>query len=176
VIGAGPIGLGVIQFARVAGAQVIAMDVDENRLEFARRQFDVRRTIRAGDPGVDPHEQLKALTGGNFPTAVFDATGVPQSMNKAFDFAAHGGRVVFVGLCQGDVTFHDPDFHRKELTLLATRNSTPDDFRGIITLMETGRIDTKPWITHRVPFAETVEQFPTWLRPESKVIKAMVSL
>ena len=110
------------------------------------------------------------------PTIVFDATGHPDSMSKAFQYVAPGGKFVFVGLYQGDYTFNDPDFHRRELTLLATRNSTPQDFRNIIALMENGIIDTTPWITHRAAFDEMPNQFPSWLIPETGVIKAVIDL
>ena len=98
-----------------------------------------------------PLDALRRLTSGDLPTAVFDATGSPKSMAAAFDYPAHGGRVVFVGLFQGDVAFNDPNFHRRELTLLASRNALPEDFGRIIRLIEARRIDTAPWITHRAP-------------------------
>ena len=117
---------------------------------------------------------LKALTGDDLPTAVLDATGNPQSMMGDFQYVAHGGRLVFVGLFQGDVTFNDPNFHKREMTLLASRNSTGDDFRRIIRLMEEGKIDTSPWITHRASWRKMIDVFPQWLAPDSGVIKAMV--
>lgn len=171
VIGAGPIGLSVMQFAVEAGARVIVMDINEARLNFCRRHLRVEETVVAGEGAL---EHIKALTGGDLPTAVFDATGNPASMAGAFDMVAHGGRLVFVGLFIGDVTFHDPHFHRREMTLLSSRNSTPADFARIIALIEQGRIDTAPWITHRAAFDEMVGQFPAWLDPASGVIKAMV--
>ena len=118
----------------------------------------------------------RQLTDGDLPTAVFDATGSPRSMAAAFEYPAHGGRLTFVGLFQGDVTFNDPNFHRRELTLLASRNALPADFTRIIALIEAGRIDTTPWITHRAAFADAVEHFPAWVRPETGVIKAMIEL
>ena len=90
--------------------------------------------------------------------------------------AAHGGRIVFVGLFQGDLPFNDPNFHRRELTLQASRNSRPADFDRIIDMAERGQIDAKPWITHRVGFDRLVEEFPQWLAPDSGVIKAMIEL
>jgi 2-desacetyl-2-hydroxyethyl bacteriochlorophyllide A dehydrogenase len=173
VIGAGPIGLSVIPFARQAGARVIVMDLNESRLDFCRRHLDVEHVLSAE---VDPIERVQSLLDGDLPTAVFDATGSATSMCKAFDFVAHGGRIVFVGLVQADITFHDPSFHRRELTLLATRNSTAATFRRIIQLVEEGRIDTTPWISHRAPFGEMIEQFPDWLDPAGGVIKAMVEM
>ncbi len=173
VVGAGPIGLSVIQFAQIEGAKVIVLDVDDNRLEFCRRQFDVHETLNAA---ADPIAKIKSLTGGDLPTCVFDATGNAASMAASFGYVANSGRLVFVGLFQGDVTFNDPDFHRREMTLLATRNSTAAEFKRIIALMESGRVQTGPWITHRVAFEQMTEQFPSWLDPQSKVIKAMISL
>ncbi len=107
---------------------------------------------------------------------VFDATGNPHSMQQAFQYVAHGGRLIFVGLVQSDITFHDPDFHRRELTLLSTRNSTRREFTRIIRLLEEGQIDTAPWITHRVDCDGMIDAFPGWLDPEGGVIKAMVEL
>jgi len=172
VVGAGPIGLAVTQFAQRAGAPVAVLDQNAARLDFCRRQLGVRHVIQASE---DPAPELTA-TFGDLPTVVFDATGNAASMRKALDYAAPGGRVVYVGLFQGDVSFPDPLFHRKELTLLASRNATPGDFTGIIRRMEAGQLDTTPWITHRVPFGEMVDAFPAWLDPASGVIKAMVEV
>jgi 2-desacetyl-2-hydroxyethyl bacteriochlorophyllide A dehydrogenase len=172
VIGAGPIGLAVVQFAIEAGMQVIVLDVNPKRLEFCREQLRAPHVINAARE--DPLEAIKQVTAGDLPTAVFDATGNPKSMMSAFDYPAHGGRMVFVGLFQGEVTFNDPNFHRRELTLLSSRNARPEDFTRIIHLVEAGRIDTAPWITHRAPFADAVTEFPRWTRPETGVIKAMI--
>jgi 2-desacetyl-2-hydroxyethyl bacteriochlorophyllide A dehydrogenase len=172
VIGAGPIGLSVIQFAAEAGGKVIVLDVNAERLAFCKRQLGVLHAVDAS--AGDPLEEIRRLNGGDLPTAVFDATGNPGSMAGAFNFPAPGGRLVFVGLFQGDVSFNDPNFHRRELTLLASRNALPTDFTRIIRLVEAGRIDTSPWITHRAPLSGVVAEFPAWARPETGVIKAMI--
>jgi 2-desacetyl-2-hydroxyethyl bacteriochlorophyllide A dehydrogenase len=174
VIGTGPIGLAVIQFAKAAGARVIALDVNEARLEFCRRTLGVEETLRADVP--DLAGKLRQLTDGDLPTAVFDATGNPKSMTEAFNYPAHGGRLVFVGLFQGDVTFNDPNFHKRELTLMGSRNARPEDFARIIGLIESGKVDTTPWITHRAPFCGVPAVFPEWIKPEAGVLKAMIEL
>jgi 2-desacetyl-2-hydroxyethyl bacteriochlorophyllide A dehydrogenase len=174
VIGAGPIGLATMQFAAEAGAQVIVLDVNEARLDFCKRQLKVPHVVNASAGA--PMEALSRITGGDLPTVVFDATGNPKSMMATFEYAAHGGRIVFVGLFQGEVTFNDPNFHKRELTLMASRNALPEDFSRIIGLIESGRIDTTPWITHRASFAEAISLFPSWTKPETGVIKAMIEI
>lgn len=174
VLGTGPIGLSVIQFAQLAGAGVIAMDVNTERLSFARERFTIEAAIEAGEGAID---QIKQITGGDLPTVVFDATGNLRSMNDSFNLPAHGGRLVFVGFCQGHVTFHDQDAHRRELTLLFSRNATGADFKRVIGLLEAGAVDVNPWITHRVLFGpEVIRQFPLWLEPGSRFIKAVIAV
>jgi threonine dehydrogenase-like Zn-dependent dehydrogenase len=88
---------------------------------------------------------------------------------------AHGGRLTFVGLFPGDVTFNDPDFHRRELTLYASRNANRQDFERVLQSMDKGHIDISPWITHRVSPKWMIEEFTSWLHPSSNIIKAMVT-
>src|SRR5258708_1048754 len=133
VIGAGPIGLAVMQFALEAGANVVVLDVNQARLDFCKKTLGVPYTINAAtEVALD---RLRQLTSEELPTVVFDATGSPRSMNASFEYPAQGGRLVFVGLFQGDVTFNDPNFHRRELTLLASRNARSPDFERIIRLI-----------------------------------------
>jgi 2-desacetyl-2-hydroxyethyl bacteriochlorophyllide A dehydrogenase len=174
VVGAGPIGLSVIPFAQAAGGRVISMDISNKRLAFCRDKMGVQHTINAEESDV--LAALKEITNQDLPTCVIDATGNAPSMARCFDLAAGAGRIVFVGLVQGELTFNDPNFHKRELTLLASRNSHPADFDRIIELVEQGKIDTKPWITHRVPFNRAVEEFPKWMQPESGVLKAIIEL
>jgi 2-desacetyl-2-hydroxyethyl bacteriochlorophyllide A dehydrogenase len=176
VLGAGPIGLAVIQFARAAGSRVIIIDVNAGRLAFCRERLGIAASDTIDPRTADVVARLQELTNGELPTAVFDATGNPTSMAAAFNYPAHGGRLVFVGLFPGDVTFNDPNFHRRELTLLASRNSRPADFRHIIELVESGQVDTTPWITHRAVLDAVPDQFAGWTQPEAGVLKAMISL
>ena len=171
VIGAGPIGLSVSQFVQVRGATLAVMDLRESRLAFCRRQFDAAHTLA---PGADTVEELRSIGGGELPTVVIDATGSAASMAGTFDLPAQGGRIVFVGLFQGDIDFNDPNFHRRELTLLASRNALPDDFREIIRLVESGRINLMPWITHRFDLADTPQRFPE-IAASPDVIKTLIS-
>jgi 2-desacetyl-2-hydroxyethyl bacteriochlorophyllide A dehydrogenase len=172
VIGAGPIGLSVIQFAQARGVKLAVMDVSDARLEFCRK-LGVPHTLK---PGAGAVEELKQLGSGDLPTCVIDATGNPASMMGCFELPAHGGRIVFVGLFQGEVTFNDPNFHRRELTLLASRNALPGTFREVIKLVEGGRIDTRPWITHRLKLAEVPAVFPRDIAGNAAVLKAMIEV
>jgi 2-desacetyl-2-hydroxyethyl bacteriochlorophyllide A dehydrogenase len=173
VIGAGPIGLSVIQFAVASGATLAVMDVNEQRLQFCREHLGVRHTIAAGPDALDA---MRALGRGDLPTIVIDATGNAKSMAGTFDLAANGGRIVFVGLFQGDVTFNDPNFHRRELTLCASHNAVPATFRDIIAKVEAGYIDTTMWITHRFALRETPEVFGARIAGNASVLKAMISV
>jgi 2-desacetyl-2-hydroxyethyl bacteriochlorophyllide A dehydrogenase len=174
VVGVGPIGLTVVQFAIEAGAQVIVLDINPKRLEFCREKLGAPFAINAAVE--NPLEALKRITAGDLPTVVFDATGNPKSMMEAYSYLANGGRLAFVGLFQGEITFNDPEFHRRELTVLSSRNARSQDFTRIIGLVEGGRIDTDSWITHRASFAEVITEFPRWTRPETGVLKAMIEV
>jgi 2-desacetyl-2-hydroxyethyl bacteriochlorophyllide A dehydrogenase len=171
VIGAGPIGLGVMRFAQLAGANVVGMEVSAARQAFGRRQLRVAHWI---DGRADPIPQIREAMGGSLPTVVFDATGNATSMEQAFNYVEHGGKLVFVGLHQGDVTFHDSDFHRRELTLLGSRNATAADFAAVIATLAAGKIDLAPWITVRVTPEELPEALPGWLNPAHDFVKAML--
>jgi 2-desacetyl-2-hydroxyethyl bacteriochlorophyllide A dehydrogenase len=172
VVGAGPIGLTVIQFACLVGARVTVMEISEKRMAFCRQQMGVDSFV---DARQDPVPQLESLLGGELPTIVFDATGNANSMMASFDYVAPGSKLVFVGLVQDEITFRDPDFHRREMTLLSSRNATGEDFAWVIEHLESGRINLAPWITHQVGPEEMIGEFPHWLEPETGVIKAMVS-
>jgi len=175
VVGAGPIGLSVIEFVKLTGAKIIVLDLNEKRLDFCKNQMGVAHTIRFRGDGSELRE-LQDITGGALAPVVFDATGNTQSMCNAFNYVAHTGRLVFVGIVTDEIRFSDPLLHRREMTVLASRNALPDEFRRIIALIEEERIDTRPWITHRTAFGDLIEAFPSYTKQETGVIKAMVEL
>lgn len=172
VIGAGPIGFAVLQFVKLAGATPVLLDINPTRLEFAQRVFGIETVLDARQTTAESLEK----TLGDLPTCVFDATGNPGSMNGAFEYVAAGGKLVFVGLHQGEVSFNDPLFHRREMTLFATRNALPADLERVMRAAEAGSLDTTPWITHRVGLEEAPQHFPEWLDPASGTLKAMIEL
>ncbi len=175
VIGAGPIGLSAIEFSRLSGAKTIVMDVNEARLDFVRHRMRIPDTIVTRNDG-DELKRLMEVTNCQLADVVIDATGNNRSMSHALNYCAFGGRLVYVGITQDIVSFpHAPVMHRRELTVLASRNALPGDFARIIKLIEDGQLDTKPWITHHADFDEMIQAFPTWIQPETGVIKAIVT-
>ncbi len=173
IIGAGPIGLATLEFAKLTGAKVIMLDVNEQRLEFCRKVMGVTHTIKLSD---QVEQNLRDLTDGHLPDVVIDATGNSTSMASAFGLITHAGRLVFVGITTEEVRFRHPMFHKPEGTLLCSRNALSADFARIVKLIEDGRIDTNPWITHRTAFEDMIEVFPSYTRPETGVIKAIVAI
>jgi alcohol dehydrogenase len=176
IIGAGPIGLAVLEFVKLSGARPIVMDISEGRLSFVRGTMGVPDTVTVSS-NQSHLAALAELTGGQLADVVIDATGNNLSMAGALACATFAGRVVYVGITQQILEIpHAPVMHRRELTLLASRNAPSSDFPHIIGLIEAGRIDTRPWITHHALLAEVPGCFPTWLKPETGVIKAVVKI
>lgn len=174
VVGAGPIGLGIAEFARIAGGNVIVMDINDGRLAFCKEKLQVPHTINPLHS--DALQSLKEITNGDMPTVVIDATGNLKAINNAFQYMAHGARYVLVGLQKGELSFSHPEFHKRESTLMSSRNATREDFEHVIASMKKGWVKPTTYITHRVQFDEVKEHFESWLRPETGVIKATVEL
>lgn len=175
VIGAGPIGLSTIEFIKLAGAKLTVLDMNEQRLAFCKNTMGVDHTVHFKGDGSEL-QALKDITDGALPTVVIDATGSPKSMCNAFNYVAHTGKLVYVGIVTDEIHFPHPLLHRREMTLYASRNAMPGDFDRIIRLIEEGKIDTRPWITHRTAFADLIGNFPSYTKPETGVIKAVVEL
>jgi 2-desacetyl-2-hydroxyethyl bacteriochlorophyllide A dehydrogenase len=175
VIGAGPIGLSVLEFVKLSGATTIVMDMNEQRLAFCKESMGVDHTVTFSGDGSET-EALRELTDGNLPTIVIDATGNSSSMSSALNYVAHTGKLVYVGITTDEICFRQPLMHAKELTMFASRNALPRDFQRIIRLIEEGQIDTQPWITHHTPFDEMIDHFESYTKPETGVIKAIVEV
>ena len=174
VAGAGPIGLGTMEMARIAGGRVIALDVNEDRLQFCKDQLKMEHVINAVTTNVTT--ALMDITGGDMPTVVIDATGNNKAITTAFAYMAHGGRYVLIGLQKGDICFSHPEFHKREATLMSSRNATRADFEHVIAHMKNGTINPATYITHMVTFDEVKDTFEQWLDPANRVIKAMVTI
>ena len=174
VIGAGPIGLGTMEFVRIAGGKVIALDINNDRLNFCKEKLKVEHTVNPMDVNVS--EQLMKITNGDMPTVVIDATGNLKAINNAFQYIAHGARYVLIGLQKGEICFSHPEFHKREATLMSSRNATREDFEHVISCMKRREVDPTTYITHRVLFEQVKEEFERWLNPSGGVIKVMVEM
>ncbi len=173
VVGSGPIGMSAIIFAKARGADVTVMDVREDRLAFTIDALGANRILLANE---DAEAQAKRLTDGDFFDVVIDATGNAGAMQRGFGFVAHAGRYVLVSVVRQDITFSDPEFHKRETTLFASRNAQPDDFAEVVRQMEAGRVPTAALNTHRGPLSDAPGLFTEWLRPEARVIKAILEV
>ena len=171
VVGQGPIGIAVAFFARATGAELVIVEKRPDCLERSEQILGVRGLA----PGSDLPHRLRLCLGGELPRVVFDATGNPEAMHSSFDLPGHGGSLVFVGHFPGDVTFNDPDFHRRELTLLASRNGTTEDFRAVLRYLEDGTVDAACMITHRFAFDEMHRRFAD-LDTMPGLVKAMITI
>ena len=170
VLGAGPIGLSTIAAASQRTTAIAGIDLSESRLAFLRSTG-----MAAGLPaGEDVAEALRAHFGGELPTVVIDATGNAASMQAAANLVAPGGRLVFVGHTKHDLTFANPLIHRRELSILASRNATATDFEHVLAALRSGAVDVAPWINARVDPAGFVRELPRWAAGPSEVVKAVV--
>ncbi|HLV98652.1 MAG TPA: zinc-binding alcohol dehydrogenase family protein [Ktedonobacterales bacterium] len=173
VVGVGPIGLAVTQFALLAGAQVLVTDINQQRLAFCQDLWPSVGCIDGREPLI---QTLEKFVGDDLPTVVFDATGNAKSMQASFTYVGFGGRVVFVGLSQSDITFSDPLFHSREVTLLASRNALAADFNSIIAALESDMFSLAPWMTHHATLETAADAFAQWSAANSLVIKGLISI
>lgn len=173
VIGAGPIGLATMNFARIAGAQVIAMDVNTQRLKFCAEKIGVQHIINPQEH--DAMEKLTEITNGDMPTVVIDCSGNLKAINNAVQYMAHGARFVLIGLQKEALVISHPEFHKREGTLMSSRNAVPKDFEFVIDCIKKGLVEPKHYITHRIKFENVKNEFASLTRPENKVIKAIIA-
>ncbi len=175
IIGAGPIGLATLEFTRLTGATITVMDMVQSRLDFCRQTYGVPHTIKFQGDGSELQQMLDITSGDRY-FVVTDATGSNKSMSSAMQYVAQTGALVYVGITTQEISFLHPTMHKPEMTLKASRNALPADFARIISLIEDGTINTEPWITHRTSFDAVIDEFESFTRPESGVIKAVVEM
>lgn len=170
VVGAGPIGMAAVLFSKLRGATVTALDSRADRLAFCARQLGAHATVTVGD---GDEAQLAALTDNAFYDVVFDATGNAKAMERGFRFVAHAGTYVLISVVAANITFSDPEFHKRETTLLASRNATTEDFETVLQAMRDGHVPAA-LNTHRMALADVPARFRTLLDPAAGVVKAIV--
>ncbi len=173
VTGSGPIGMSAIIFAKARGAHVTVMDTREDRLAFAQSGLAADAVLFA-----DQEAETNAAnqTNNDWFDVVIDATGAAPPIERGFGFLAHGARYVLLSVVRQDIRFSDPEFHKREATLIASRNAQPDDFAEVVAQMRSGRVPTRALNTHRGSLSDGVQLFQDWSRPEAGVIKAIIDL
>ncbi len=119
-------------------------------------------------------EQLLSINNQELPTIVIDATGNKKALETGVQYMAHGGKYILVGLYKGDLSFNHPFIHSHEITLLSSRNATLEDMYRVKEILENGDFPVEDYITHEVPFTDMIDNFDSWILPETGVIKAMV--
>ena len=175
VVGAGPIGMAAAIFAKLRGAEVTVLDGREDRLRFCETHLNADHVVRLDTTGAGADaKQLAQLTGNEFFDIVFDATGNVKAMERGLEFVAHGGKYVLISIVSDRISFADPEFHKRETTLLASRNATPEDFETVLAAMRAGFIPTAALNTHTLKLSDLPSEFAKLLDPAAGVIKALV--
>lgn len=173
VIGAGPIGLGAAIFSRIAGHDVTLLDTSRERLQMAADRFGFSSGIVADE---NTAEAVKAKTSGDGFDVVFDATGYGPSMEKAFGFVAHGGALVLVSVVKDDIRFSDPEFHKREMMVVGSRNATRVDFEHVADSIAKGLVPVEQLITHRTTLTDAPRDLARWAHEKSGLIKAVIKV
>lgn len=167
VTGAGPIGLGTALFARIAGAEVTFLDVSPDRLAKMREAFGFEH-------GFDTLGQAIATTGGDGFDAVFDATGHAGAMEAGFTAVAHGGTYVLVSVVKDDIAFADPEFHKREMRLIGSRNALRADFETVMQAFRDRRIDAGDLCSATLTLEDLAGRFHDLAADRRALIKVMV--
>jgi 2-desacetyl-2-hydroxyethyl bacteriochlorophyllide A dehydrogenase len=171
VSGSGPIGIACALFSKLRGGEVAVVDSRRERLEVCRQHLAIDHVLELSD-GL--RATLEAITGGDMFDVVFDATGNPQAMEDGFRLVAHGGTYVLVSVVNADIRFSDPEFHKREMTLMGSRNATAEDFEYVLECLRAGKIPTADLATHRTSIRDFPETLSRWMKPDAGVIKALV--
>ena len=171
VVGTGPIGMAALLFAKLRGGQVTALDTRAERVNFCKQHLGAHAGVLIGP---DDLQELSTLTHGELFDVVLDATGNARAMERGFQFIAHGGKYVMISVVRDNITFSDPEFHKREATLLGSRNATMEDFETVLSAMRAGKIPTAALNTHRMQLHDVASSFKTLLDPQAGVVKALI--
>ena len=173
VFGCGGIGLGAIAGAGFRGANTIAIDMDDRKLEIARKA-GAKHTINTATE--DLHTRLQELTGGLGPDVCVEAIGLPETFRAAVDEVAFTGRVVYIGYAKKPVEYETRLFVMKELDILGSRNALPEDFQEVIRMLEAGRFPVEETVTAEVSLEDTPEYLARWSAHPGSFTKIMVRM
>jgi threonine dehydrogenase-like Zn-dependent dehydrogenase len=170
VFGCGGIGLGAIAASAFRGANTIAIDMDEKKLEVARKAGAAHLINTAHE---DLHDRLVAITGDG-PDVVIEAIGLPLTFRAAVEEVAFSGRVVYIGYAKEPVSYETRLFVLKELDILGSRNALPEDFREVIRMLESGSFPVEDAVSAIVPPEQAAEMLAKWSASPGSFTKIMV--
>lgn len=171
VLGCGMIGAGAIAGAAGRGARVIAVDIDDHKLELASL---LGASHLINSLSSDLHAELERLTGGDGPDVVIEAAGNPLTYRAAVDEVAFTGRVVCIGYAGSEVSFATKLFVQKEIDILGSRNASPEDFREVIAYLEKGTFPLERMITEKINPEDASGSVKQWAADPGKVMKILV--
>lgn len=172
VIGAGPIGLATAAIARAKGAHVVVADIDCQR----RQHVVDHLAINVFDPTQEGFiAALSEVFGGELACVVLDATGNKASMSHDVNLIRHGGKIVFIGLYIGELVIDDPTFHKKETTLLSSRNATREDFALVIELMRSNKIHENLMKNQAFNFFSVGEDYQRNVVENKNMVKGVIT-
>ena len=173
VFGCGGVGLGAISASAFHGARVIAIDMDDAKLEIARKA-GATELIHSGKE--DLHLRLSKLTDGRGPDCIIEAIGLAHTFRASVEEVAFTGRVVYIGYAKEPVAYETSLFVQKELDILGSRNALPDDFREVIRMLEDRRFPVDDVISAVVPIEEAPEMLRQWSSNPAAFTKIMVQV
>ncbi|MDE3105496.1 MAG: zinc-binding alcohol dehydrogenase family protein [Acidobacteriota bacterium] len=173
VFGCGGVGLGAIAGAAFRGAETIAIDMDDAKLEIARKA-GARHLINTSRE--DLHQRLQQITGGQGPDVMIEAIGLPATFRAAVEEVAFTGRVVYIGYAKEPVSYETRLFVQKELDVMGSRNALPDDFREVIQMLEAGRFPVEDAVSAMVPIEEAAGMLRAWSDAPGSFTKIMVQI
>jgi L-galactonate 5-dehydrogenase len=173
VLGCGMIGAGAIVRVSLIGATVIAVDIDDHKLDLART-LGAHHTINSAK--TDLHEELQKLTNGGGPDVIIEAVGSPPTYLAAIEEVAFTGRIVCIGYAAQEIPIATKLFVQKEIDILGSRNAASDDFMAVISYLESGKFPVDRMITEKVRPEEAHASVKTWADDPGKVMKILLDL
>lgn len=171
VFGCGMIGSGAIVRAYLRGATVIAVDIDDSKLEIAKL-LGATHTINSRNQNL--HDELEKLTNSDGPTVVIEAAGNPHTYKAAIDEVAFAGRVVCIGYAKDEIAFPTRLWVQKELEISGSRNANPSDFEAIIKYLKSSGLDEKILISKVVKPNEAPNAMKEWSENPGAILKILV--
>jgi 2-desacetyl-2-hydroxyethyl bacteriochlorophyllide A dehydrogenase len=173
IFGAGPIGIGALMFAKSKTNNIILIDINKNRITYCKSILGIEHSFNGNDETL--FEEIKELTNGHFADIVIDATGNKKSIQQQLRFLGHGGKWILIGLQREDLHINHPEFHKREATLMSSRNATKHDFKQVMDKIDNKEIDPALLITHTLDFEEVVNSFSSFIVDQT-LIKGIIKV